>query len=129
MEFTAIHHVALIVSDYQRSKDFYTRILGFRVEAENYRADRNSYKLDLISSANIRLEIFSFPDSPARLTHPEACGLRHLALQVPNLKLALHFLHEAGIEFEEPRIDQYTGRSFTFFADPDGLPLELYEVP
>ena len=123
----AFHHVAIIVSDYQRSKDFYTKTLRFSVLAENFRVERGSYKLDLIGAGNIRLEIFSFPDSPARASRPEACGLRHLAFRVANIEREVARLTELGITVEPIRIDEYTGKRFAFFADPDGLPLELYE--
>ena len=128
MNLLSIHHVALIAGDYDRSKEFYTKVLGFKIEAENYRTERNSYKLDL-SHGDIRLELFSFPDAPVRPSRPEACGLRHLAFRVADLDAALAALQHAGVVFEEPRVDEYTGKRFTFFADPDGLPLELYEEP
>ncbi len=127
MQLDSFHHVALIVSDYQRSRNFYTQILGFKVEAENYRAERDSYKLDLVGPNGMRLELFSFPTPPARLSRPEACGLRHLAFRVEALDQAVAHLAEFGIACEPIRADEYTGKRFTFFSDPDGLPLELYE--
>lgn len=121
------HHVALIVSDYARSRDFYTRILGAEIIAETWREARNSHKLDLRFADGSQIELFSFPDPPARPTSPEACGLRHLAFQVADLPSALRFLEHAGIEHEGIRVDELTGKRFTFFRDPDGLPLEFYE--
>jgi glyoxylase I family protein len=123
----AFHHVAIIVSDYLRSKQFYTEVLGFSVLAEHYRAERQSFKLDLAGPGNMRLEIFSFPSSPSRVSQPEACGLRHLAFWTPNLDQSIERLSSFGVRLEPIRIDEYTGKRFTFFADPDGLPLELYE--
>jgi len=122
-----VHHIAIIVSDYERSKHFYTRILGLPVIAETHRADRRSYKLDLALADGTRLELFSFPDAPARVSHPEACGLRHLAFGVNDLGGAIMHLEDKGVAVEPVRVDEITGRRFTFFADPDGLPLELYE--
>lgn len=127
MELKSIDHVALIVSDYQRSKQFYTEVLGLMVEAETYRAERDSYKLDLRLSNGDRLELFSFPGAPPRPSFPEAQGLRHLAFAVADIEQAIGFLAEHGVESEAVRIDELTGRKFTFFADPDGLPLELYQ--
>jgi glyoxylase I family protein len=124
----AIHHVAIIAGDYQRSRDFYTRILGLRVVAEAYRADRDSWKLDLQISPGVQLELFSFPDAPSRVSRPEARGLRHLAFSVPDIDHVVAALNERGVSCEPIRVDEYTGRRFTFFADPDGLPLELYEA-
>ncbi len=123
-----MHHVALICSDYARAKDFYTRILGLRVIAENYRAARGSYKLDLALPDGTQLELFSFPNPPARPTSPEACGLRHLAFAVLDLDASVNWLQSQGVEVEAIRIDEYTGRRFTFFKDPDNLPLELYQI-
>lgn len=122
-----VHHVAIIVSDYERSKRFYTGILGLPVIAETHRAQRRSHKLDLALADGSRLEIFSFPDPPARASRPEACGLRHLAFAVSDLARAVSDLEHAGVAVEPVRTDEITGRRFTFFADPDGLPLELYE--
>lgn len=122
--FQAVHHVAIIVSDYAKSKAFYVDTLGLEVVRENYRADRDSYKLDL-KLGDCELEIFSFPHSPERLTRPEACGLRHLAFQVANIHSAVAALEKRGVSVEPVRVDEYTGDFYTFFMDPDGLPLEL----
>jgi glyoxylase I family protein len=127
LDFLAIHHVAIIVSDYEMSKAFYRDILGFEILDEQYREDRNSWKLDIIKGV-IQLEIFSFPDSPARPSRPESCGLRHLAFSVSDITSACVLLGEKGISVEPIRLDPYTGKKYTFFADPDGLPLELYEI-
>ncbi len=122
-----IHHVAIICSDYERSKHFYVVILGLKVLAENYRYERNSYKLDLVMPDGSQLELFSFPNAPERLSYPEACGLRHLAFSVTDITAVVRHLQACGVEVEPIRVDEYTGRKYTFFADPDGLPLELYE--
>lgn len=123
----AIHHVALICSDYTRSKAFYTETLGFRVIREVYRKERDSWKLDLEVSSGVSLELFSFPSPPARPSRPEAQGLRHLAFAVPDIDAVIVTLLERGVACEPVRVDEYTGRRFTFFADPDDLPIELYE--
>ncbi|AHH18258.1 glyoxalase/bleomycin resistance protein/dioxygenase superfamily protein [Nocardia nova SH22a] len=128
MELRRVHHVAVITSDYERSKAFYTEVLGLRVIAENYRAERRSWKLDLALADGTQIELFSFPDPPARPSRPEACGLRHLAFAVDDVEAALTELRGRGVAVEQVRVDEYTGRRFAFFADPDGLPLELYEV-
>jgi len=125
----AIHHVALICSDYERSKAFYTQVLGFRILHEVYREARDSWKLDLEVSPGVQLELFSFPSAPPRPTRPEARGLRHLAFSVADVDATVLELRRRGVETEPVRIDEYTGRRFTFFADPDGLPLEIYEEP
>ncbi|MCZ8520175.1 MULTISPECIES: SMU1112c/YaeR family gloxylase I-like metalloprotein [Paenibacillus] len=126
LQINQIHHAAIICSDYEASKRFYTEILGLPVILETYRAERRSYKLDLqIGSAQI--ELFSFPDAPERLSYPEARGLRHLAFEVDDLDAAAGELVRHGVEVEPVRTDETTGKRFTFFADPDGLPLELYE--
>ncbi|HZH14272.1 MAG TPA: VOC family protein [Archangium sp.] len=125
----AIHHVALICSDYERSKAFYTQVLGFRILHEVYREARDSWKLDLEVSPSVQLELFSFPSPPPRPTRPEARGLRHLAFSVADVDATVLELRRRGVETEPVRIDEYTGRRFTFFADPDGLPLEIYEEP
>ncbi len=122
-----IHHVAVICSDYQRSRRFYVEILGLRVVAETYRKQRDSHKLDLELADGTQIELFSFPSPPPRTSRPEACGLRHLAFRVGNLHTAVRALASAGVACEAVRLDEFTGRQFTFFSDPDGLPLELYE--
>jgi glyoxylase I family protein len=123
----AIHHVAIICADYAVSKAFYTETLGFRVVCETYRESRDSYKLDL-EVGGAQIELFSFPASPARVSRPEACGLRHLAFAVDDLDAVVRTLSARGVVLEAVRVDELTGRRFTFFADPDGLPLELYEA-
>jgi glyoxylase I family protein len=127
MTLRGIHHVAVICSDYARSRHFYTETLGLAVLAENYRAGRDSYKLDLALPDGSQIELFSFPDSPPRLSYPEALGLRHLAFEVDNVEAWKARLENAGVAVEEIRIDEFTGRKYVFFADPDQLPLELYE--
>ena len=124
----AIHHAAIICSDYERSKAFYTQVLGLRVIAENYRAARQSWKLDLALPDGGQVELFSFPGAPARPSRPEAQGLRHLAFAVEDLDAACARLQHHGVTVEPVRVDEYTGARFTFFPDPDGLPLELYET-
>jgi glyoxylase I family protein len=124
----AIHHVALICSDYPRSRAFYSETLGLPIVQEVYREVRNSWKCDLRVSPGVQLELFSFPDPPARPSRPEALGLRHLAFAVTDVDAAVAELRERGVSCEPIRVDEYTGRGFTFFADPDGLPIELYEV-
>lgn len=125
---TGIHHVAIICADYPRSKDFYQRILGLTVVAETYRQARDSWKLDLALPDGGQLELFSFPGAPARPSYPEAQGLRHLAFASNDLEADVRHLQQHGVECEPIRVDDLTGRRFTFFADPDNLPLELYEV-
>lgn len=122
-----IHHVAIICADYEISKDFYVRILGLKILAENFRADRNSFKLDLVLPDGGQLELFSIPQAPVRPSYPEAQGLRHLAFSVDDIDKVCHYLTHAGISVEPIRVDEYTNRKFTFFSDPDGLPLELYQ--
>lgn len=124
----AIHHAAIICSDYDRSRAFYTGTLGLRIMAENYRPARQSWKLDLALPDGGQIELFSFPDAPGRLSRPEAQGLRHLAFAVNDLDAARARLESHGVTVEPIRVDEYTGRRFTFFPDPDGLPLELYEI-
>ena len=123
-----LHHTALICRDYPRSKAFYTEVLGLQVRAEQYRAERQSWKLDLALPDGGRLELFSFPDPPPRPSRPEACGLRHLAFRVADVAAAKAWLEGQGVVVEPIRRDAATGRDFTFLADPDGLPLELYEA-
>jgi len=127
MNFLRTHHVAIICSDYERSKDFYTRILGLEIVSEVFRAERDSYKLDLRLPDGVQIELFSFPNPPKRPSYPEACGLRHLAMEVADIDEAVAELGGHGVVTEPVRVDPDTGKQFTFFADPDGLPLELYE--
>ena len=122
-----IHHVAVICSDYARSRRFYTEVLALPVIREVYREERGSWKCDL-DAGNAQIELFSFPDPPPRPSRPEARGLRHLAFVVADLEAAVRRLTGLGVACEEVRVDPYTDRRFTFFADPDGLPLELYEA-
>lgn len=124
----SFHHIAIIVSDYDKSKRFYTETLGFEVILETYRAARGSWKLDLQIQGGGQLEVFSFPDPPDRPSRPEACGLRHLAFRVPDMDAAVQELTAKSVFVEPVRIDQNTGARFTFFADPDGLPIEIYET-
>lgn len=126
MKLNAIHHVAIIVSDYEKSRDFYVNKLGFSVIRENYRQERKDYKLDL-KLGDCELEIFGIKGSPARPSYPEACGLRHLAFRVEKIETVIRELNEMGIETEPVRVDEFTGEKMTFFRDPDGLPLELHE--
>lgn len=128
MKTTRIHHVAIICSNYEQSKKFYVEILGFAIIKETYRAARNSYKLDLHVGSGDQIELFSFPNPPARVSSPEACGLRHLAFAVDDLDQTVAYLESQGVETEKIRIDELTGKRFTFFKDPDGLPLEIYEI-
>lgn len=128
MQLNRIHHVAIICSDYARSKRFYTEILGLRVVAETHREARQSWKLDLALPDGTQLELFSFPNPPPRPSRPEAQGLRHLAFEVPDVRAAARDLGARGIAVEAVRIDENTGRAFAFFADPDDLPIELYEA-
>lgn len=128
MNLAGIHHVAIIASDYARSKRFYVEVLGLQVVAEAYREARDSWKLDLRLADGTQVELFSFPAPPPRVSRPEACGLRHLAFRVDDLDAALAHLRAHGVDAEPVRVDEYTGRRFSFFADPDGLPLELYEA-
>jgi glyoxylase I family protein len=126
--FTTVHHVAVICSDYERSKRFYTETLGFRIERETFRAERRSYKLDLDVGCGMTLELFSFPNPPGRATQPEACGLRHVAFGTPAFEDVLRELGRRGVALEPVRVDAATGKRFTFCADPDGLPIEVYET-
>ena len=128
MKLLGLHHVAVIASDYERSKAFYTGVLGLAVIAEIYRDHRQSWKLDLALPGGGQIELFSFPDPPPRTNAPEACGLRHLAFAVADVAAAVGELAAKGVACEPVRVDPQTGKRFTFFADPDGLPLELYEA-
>ncbi len=122
-----IHHAAIICADYERSRRFYTEVLGLRVIAETYREARRSYKLDLALPDGSQIELFSFPGAPPRPSYPEAQGLRHLAFEVDDVEQGKRALEARGVSVEPVRVDELTGKRFTFFADPDGLPLELYE--
>ena len=123
-----LHHVAIICSDYPLSKHFYSKILGLTIIAENYRQERDSYKLDLQLPDGCQLELFSFNKAPKRPSYPEAQGLRHLAFSVENIEKFVDYLKEFDIPVEPVRIDEYTGKKYTFFSDPDALPLELYQA-
>jgi len=122
-----VHHIAIICSDYQRSLDFYTRVMGLKVMAEHYRESRQSSKTDLALGDEYVIELFSFPSPPPRVTYPEATGLRHLAFEVDDIEATVAELNALNIAHEEVRTDEYTGRRFLFFNDPDGLPIEVYE--
>jgi glyoxylase I family protein len=123
-----LHHAAIIASDYARSRHFYVELLGLRIVAENYRAARDSWKLDLALPDGGQIELFSFPAPPPRPSYPEACGLRHLAFAVDDVDDCRAQLLVQGVAVQEVRVDEYTNRRFVFFSDPDGLPLELYEA-
>ena len=127
MPLSSVHHIAIICSDYNRSKTFYTEVLGLQVIREVYRETRGSYKLDLSLDGHYVIELFSFPETPARVSGPEACGLRHLAFATPDVAHMKSDLEAKGIEVENIRTDEFTRKKFTFFTDPDGLPLEIYE--
>lgn len=127
LRLKALHHIAIICSDYMASKKFYTEILGFLIAQETFRKERNSYKLDLLLGNKYVIELFSFPDSPPRASYPEACGLRHLAFEVENIDQAVECLRQQLVMAEPVRVDPITGKRYTFFFDPDQLPIELYE--
>ncbi|PIJ49848.1 VOC family protein [Erwinia sp. OLTSP20] len=128
LKLNQIHHIAIIASDYGRSKAFYCAILGFTLIGEVYRESRDSWKGDLALNGQYQIELFSFPGAPARTSHPEALGLRHLAFSVDDLSSAVAHLAACGVYCEPLRIDAQTGKAFTFFRDPDGLPLEFYQA-
>ncbi|OJJ20422.1 hypothetical protein BKI52_18360 [marine bacterium AO1-C] len=126
--FTKLHHIAIICSDYTVSKKFYTEVLGFEIKQEVYREIRESYKLDLaFPNGDYIIELFSFPKPPARVSRPEASGLRHLAFEVTDIEATVAHLQQKGVNPEPIRVDEFTGKRFTFFADPDDLPIEIYE--
>jgi len=127
MHIKEIHHIAILASDYEVSKKFYTEILGFTIILETYRGERNSYKLDLSVNGKYQIELFSFPDYRERASFPEAKGLRHLAFAVDDIEIAVDELLSHAVEVQEIRIDEITGKKFAFFYDPNGQPLELYE--
>ena len=125
--FTCLHHIAIICSDYSRSKHFYVEVLGFKILREVYREERKSYKLDLCVGNQYQIELFSFPSPPPRPTSPEACGLRHVAFEVENVEDTARMLRDRGVDVEPIRIDEFTKKAFTFLRDPDDLPIEIYE--
>lgn len=127
MFINKIHHAAIICSNYEKSKDFYVNILGFKILKETYRSERKSYKLDLEIAGEYQIELFSFPDPPERITSPEARGLRHLAFEVDDIEDSVKYLKEKNIVTEPIKIDIVTGKKYTFFRDPDDLPLEICE--
>ena len=127
LHLNKVHHIAVICSDYRRSLAFYTRILGLKVLAEHYRESRDSYKTDLALGDEYVIELFSFPSPPPRVTKPEAAGLRHLAFEVDSIAETVAELDALGVAHEEVRTDEFTGKRFLFFQDPDGLPIEVYE--
>jgi len=127
LKLNRVHHIAIICSDYEKSKYFYTEVLGLQIVREVYREQRQSYKLDLEVAGQYQIELFSFPEPPARASRPEATGLRHLAFEVDDINEAVLHIKEYGIEVEPVRIDEFTGKQYTFFADPDGLPIEFVE--
>ena len=128
MELSGVHHIAIICSDYRRSLRFYTEILGFKIAAEHYRAERKSYKTDIDTGGGCMIELFSFPDPPPRVTNPEAAGLRHLAFRSGDIEGVFAEIDAAGVPHEEIRTDAFTGKRFFFMHDPDGLPVEIYEA-
>jgi glyoxylase I family protein len=128
LEIKNIHHVAVLTNDYLKSKKFYTKILGFRILAEVYREEKKSWKLDLAIDGIYQIELFSFPEFKERASFPEAKGLRHLAFSVPNVDDAFLYLKANKVKVEPIRIDEYTGKKFVFFYDPNNQPLELYEM-
>ena len=127
LKLNKVHHIAIICSNYKKSKAFYTQILGFKIEQEIYRKERSSFKLDLSLNGSYTLELFSFPDSPVRPSRPEAVGLRHIAFEVNNLDESIEFLKRQNISVEPIRLDEFTNKRFAIFTDPDMLPIELYE--
>ncbi len=127
MKINKFHHIAIICSNYEKSKHFYVNLLGFEIIQETFRKERNSYKLDLRVGTDDQIELFSFPDPPERPSKPEACGLRHLAFEVDNIDQSVADLLSKGICVEPIRRDEITGKRFTFFKDPDNLPLEIYQ--
>lgn len=126
MNFNRVDHIAFIVSDLSKAKDFYVKKLGFEIVREVSRSDKQDVMLDVKNGA-VQLEIFVKADAPARLNYPEARGLRHLAFKVENIEAYVAELDSKGIKCEPIRTDDFTGEKMTFFFDPDGLPLELHE--
>jgi glyoxylase I family protein len=128
VKLNKIHHIAVICSDYEKSKNFYVRVLGLTPVNEVYREERDSYKLDLEVNGQYQIELFSFPSPPERPSYPEAAGLRHLAFEVDDIEEAVQHMTDHQVNVEDVRVDPVTNKKFTFFADPDGLPIELYEI-
>ncbi|SEB52851.1 glyoxylase I family protein [Tenacibaculum sp. MAR_2009_124] len=128
MQIEKLHHIAIICSDYKKSKQFYTDVLGFKIENEIFRKERQSYKLDLSCNGEYLIELFSFIDPPKRPSRPESTGLRHIAFGVRNIEKEIDYLDSKGVKVEKVRVDEYTGKKFTFFPDPDNLPIEIYEL-
>ncbi|APU10204.1 hypothetical protein A5M85_07885 [Cellulophaga lytica] len=128
MKIDRLHHIAIICSNYEKSKSFYTEILGFKIDNEVFRKERNSYKLDLSLNGQYLIELFSFPNPPNRATRPEATGLRHISFGVTDIENEIEFLKSKNITTQKIRIDEFTNKRFTFFDDPDNLPIELYEL-
>jgi glyoxylase I family protein len=127
IKIKGVHHIAIICSDYELSKRFYLEVLGFKLDSEVYREARKSYKADLSMNGKYVIELFSFPETPPRPSRPEAAGLRHIAFEVEDIESVVKILQEKNITVEPIRIDEFTGKKFTFIADPDGLPIEFYE--
>ena len=127
LKLNRVHHIAIICGDYERSKKFYTEVLGFKLDREVFREERQSHKADLSLNGQYIIELFSFPAPPPRPSQPEATGLRHIAFEVDDIEKEILLLQQMNVFVEPVRIDEYTGKKFTFFADPDGLPIELYE--
>jgi glyoxylase I family protein len=127
LKINGIHHIAIICKDYHVSKHFYTQVLGFTIKQEVYRKERNSYKLDIEINGNYCIELFSFPNPPARPSMPEATGLRHIAFEVDDVEKTIVYLSTHNVNAEPIRVDEFTQKKFTFIADPDGLPIEFYE--
>lgn len=127
MKIKRIHHIAILTDDYERSKSFYTNVLGFKIIKETYRKERDSYKLDLAINGQYQIELFSFPEYKERNSFPESKGLRHLAFEVDDVDLSVIELRSKGVDVQDVRVDEITGKRFAFFYDPNGQPLELYE--
>jgi glyoxylase I family protein len=127
LKLNSVHHIAIICKDYEVSKHFYTKVLGCTIKQEIFRKERNSYKLDLCINEQYCIELFSFPNSPARPSRPEAAGLRHIAFEVDDIDATVAALAKHNIIAEPIRIDEFTNKKFTFIADPDDLPIEFYE--
>jgi len=127
LELTRLHHVAIITNNYEKAKDFYCHVLGFKLDKEVYREERRSWKADLSLNGKYVIELFTFENAPERKSFPEAAGLRHIAFAVEDLNKCIEILQTKNIHFEAIRTDEYTNKHFTFIADPDDLPIELYE--